>query len=67
MSGFLTAGVGVHHFMFLPQLQNRLRVQRQCFWSYGTAGAARVSSPKHRDVSDQVQRSNPMQLDHLSH
>jgi NADH dehydrogenase len=37
MSGFLTwlAWVSIH-IMFLPQLQNRLRVQRQWFWSYWT-------------------------------
>jgi NADH:ubiquinone reductase (H+-translocating) len=37
MSGFLTWLVWVFiHIMFLPQLQNRLRVQRQWFWSYWT-------------------------------
>jgi len=36
-SGFLTWLVWVLiHVMFLPQLQNRLRVQRQWFWSYWT-------------------------------
>jgi NADH:ubiquinone reductase (H+-translocating) len=36
-SGFLTWLVWVFiHLMFLPQLQNRLRVQRQWFWSYLT-------------------------------
>jgi NADH:ubiquinone reductase (H+-translocating) len=36
-SGFLTWLVWVFiHIMFLPQLQNRLRVQRQWFWSYWT-------------------------------
>jgi NADH dehydrogenase len=37
MSGFVTWLVWVFiHLMFLPQLQNRLRVQRQWFWSYFT-------------------------------
>jgi NADH dehydrogenase len=37
MSGFMTWLVWVFiHVMFLPQLQNRLRVQRQWFWSYWT-------------------------------
>jgi len=36
-SGFVTWLVWVLiHVMFLPQLQNRLRVQRQWFWSYWT-------------------------------
>jgi NADH:ubiquinone reductase (H+-translocating) len=36
-SGFLTWLLWVVvHVMFLPQLQNRLRVQRQWFWSYLT-------------------------------
>ena len=37
MSGFVTWLVWVFiHVMFLPQLQNRLRVQSQWFWSYWT-------------------------------
>ena len=37
VSGFMTWMVWVFiHVMFLPQLQNRLRVQRQWFWSYWT-------------------------------
>ena len=37
VSGFLIWLVWVFiHVMFLPQLQNRLRVQRQWFWSYWT-------------------------------
>ena len=37
MSGFLTWLAWVFiHIMFLPQLQNRLRVQRQWLWSYWT-------------------------------
>ena len=36
-SGFITWLLWVVvHVMFLPQLQNRLRVQRQWFWSYWT-------------------------------
>ena len=42
-SGFLTWLVWVFiHVMTLPQLQNRLRVQRQWFWSYFTDSVARV-------------------------
>jgi NADH:ubiquinone reductase (H+-translocating) len=37
MSGFVSWLVWAFiHIMFLPQLQNRLRVQRQWFWSYWT-------------------------------
>jgi NADH:ubiquinone reductase (H+-translocating) len=37
LSGFVTWLIWVFiHVMFLPQLQNRLRVQRQWFWSYLT-------------------------------
>ena len=37
MSGFITWFIWVFvHLMALPQLQNRLRVQRQWFWSYFT-------------------------------
>jgi NADH dehydrogenase len=37
MSGFVTWLMWVFiHVMFLPQLQNRLRVQRQWLWSYWT-------------------------------
>jgi len=37
MSGFVTWLIWVFiHIMFLPQLQNRLRVQRQWLWSYWT-------------------------------
>jgi NADH:ubiquinone reductase (H+-translocating) len=46
MSGFLTWLVWVFiHVMFLPQLQNRLRVQRQWFWSYltGQRGSRLIS------------------------
>jgi NADH dehydrogenase len=36
-SGFMTFLIWVFiHVMFLPQLQNRLRVQRQWLWSYLT-------------------------------
>ena len=37
MSGFVTWLIWVFlHLMSLPQLQNRLRVQSQWFWSYFT-------------------------------
>ena len=37
MSGFITWLIWVFlHLMSLPQLQNRLRVQTQWFWSYFT-------------------------------
>jgi NADH:ubiquinone reductase (H+-translocating) len=48
MSGFMTWLVWVFiHVMFLPQLQNRLRVQRQWFWSYwtGQRGSRLISEP----------------------
>ena len=51
MSGFLTwlAWVSIH-IMFLPQLQNRLRVQRQWFWSYWTGQrSSRLISEAPRD------------------
>jgi len=47
-SGFITWLVWVFvHVMFLPQLQNRLRVQRQWFWSYwtGQRGSRLISEP----------------------
>jgi NADH:ubiquinone reductase (H+-translocating) len=41
-SGFLTWLVWAFvHILSLPQLQNRLRVQRRWLWSYFTASAAR--------------------------
>ena len=48
MSGFVTWLIWVFiHVMFLPQLQNRLRVQRQWFWSYwtGQRGSRLISEP----------------------
>jgi NADH dehydrogenase len=48
LSGFMTWLVWVFiHVMFLPQLQNRLRVQRQWFWSYwtGQRGSRLISEP----------------------
>jgi NADH dehydrogenase len=48
LSGFVTWLVWVFiHVMFLPQLQNRLRVQRQWFWSYltGQRGSRLISEP----------------------
>jgi NADH:ubiquinone reductase (H+-translocating) len=47
-SGFVTWLAWVFiHVMFLPQLQNRLRVQRQWFWSYwtGQRGSRLISEP----------------------
>jgi NADH:ubiquinone reductase (H+-translocating) len=51
MSGFLTWLVWVFiHIMFLPQLQNRLRVQRQWLWSYWTGQrSSRLISEGPRD------------------
>lgn len=49
-SGFMTWLLWVVvHVMFLPQLQNRLRVQRQWFWSYwtGQRGSRLISEPPH--------------------
>jgi NADH dehydrogenase len=48
LSGFMTWLVWVFiHVMFLPQLQNRLRVQRQWLWSYwtGQRGSRLISEP----------------------
>ena len=53
--GFVTWLVWVFvHVMFLPQLQNRLRVQRQWFWSYwtGQRSSRLISEPPR--VSDQL-------------
>jgi NADH:ubiquinone reductase (H+-translocating) len=47
-SGFMTWLVWVFiHIMFLPQLQNRLRVQRQWLWSYltGQRGSRLILEP----------------------
>jgi NADH dehydrogenase len=47
-SGFVTWLIWVFiHVMFLPQLQNRLRVQRQWLWSYwtGQRGSRLISEP----------------------
>jgi NADH:ubiquinone reductase (H+-translocating) len=51
MSGFSTWLVWVFiHIMFLPQLQNRLRVQRQWLWSYWTGQrSSRLISEAPRD------------------
>jgi NADH dehydrogenase len=52
MSGFMTWLIWVFiHVMFLPQFQNRLRVQRQWFWSYwsGQRGSRLISeAPRDR-------------------
>jgi NADH dehydrogenase len=50
-SGFMTWLVWVLiHVMFLPQLQNRLRVQRQWLWSYWTGQrSSRLISEPPRD------------------
>jgi NADH dehydrogenase len=48
MSGFVTWLVWVFlHLMSLPQLQNRLRVQTQWFWSYftGQRGSRLIPEP----------------------
>jgi NADH dehydrogenase len=52
MSGFLTWLVWVFlHLMSLPQLQNRLRVQVQWFWSYftGQRGSRLIPEPPTAD------------------
>jgi len=51
VSGFMTWLVWVFiHVIFLPQLQNRLRVQRQWFWSYFTGQrSSRLISEAPRD------------------
>jgi NADH:ubiquinone reductase (H+-translocating) len=48
LSGFVTWLIWVFiHVMFLPQLQNRLRVQRQWLWSYltGQRGSRLIPEP----------------------
>jgi NADH dehydrogenase len=48
LTGFLTWLIWVFiHVMFLPQFQNRLRVQRQWLWSYltGQRGSRLISEP----------------------
>jgi NADH:quinone reductase (non-electrogenic) len=40
------------HLMFLPQVQNRLRVERQWLWSYLTGQRSSRLIPEHRYVSD---------------
>jgi NADH:ubiquinone reductase (H+-translocating) len=56
MSGFTTWLLWVLiHIMFLPRLQNRLRVQRQWFWSYwtGQRGSRLISeAPRQMTVRD---------------
>jgi NADH dehydrogenase len=63
MSGFLTWLMWVFiHVMFLPQLQNRLRVQRQWFWSYWTGQrSSRLISEGPRGQCDQegIRNVNP--------
>jgi NADH dehydrogenase len=53
MNGFVTWLVWVFlHLMSLPQLQNRLRVQAQWFWSYftGQRGARLIPEPPRIDA-----------------
>jgi NADH dehydrogenase len=57
-SGFLTwlVWVGVH-LMTLPQLQNRLRVQTQWFWSYFTGQrSSRLISERPTAGTDELPR-----------
>ena len=56
-SGFMTWLLWVLvHVMFLPQLQNRLRVQRQWFWSYwtGQRGSRLISEPPPLMIASEV-------------
>jgi len=55
MNGFVTWLVWVFlHLMSLPQLQNRLRVQTQWFWSYftGQRGARLIPEPPRAGTDD---------------
>jgi NADH dehydrogenase len=55
MSGFLTWLVWVFlHIMSLPQLQNRLRVQRQWLWSYfsGQRSSRLISEPPRAGANE---------------
>jgi hypothetical protein len=50
MSGFVTWLVWVFlHLMSLPQLQNRLRVQTEWFWSYFTGQRSSRLIPETRE------------------
>jgi NADH:ubiquinone reductase (H+-translocating) len=54
-SGFMTWLVWVFiHLMFLPQLQNRLRVQRQWLWSYWTGQRSSRLISEPAGVGNQV-------------
>jgi NADH:ubiquinone reductase (H+-translocating) len=61
MSGFLTWLVWVFlHLMSLPQLQNRLQVQTQWFWSYftGQRGSRLIPEPPRAETQD-LSRERP--------
>jgi NADH:ubiquinone reductase (H+-translocating) len=60
MSGFIAwlAWVFVH-LMTLPQLQNRLRVQRQWLWSYFTGQrSARLISEDYEQINSAESRAD---------
>jgi NADH:ubiquinone reductase (H+-translocating) len=62
MSGFVTWLVWVFlHLMSLPQLQNRLRVQRQWLWSYftGQRSSRLIPEPPRPDAHEPGSRANP--------
>jgi NADH:ubiquinone reductase (H+-translocating) len=53
LSGFATWLVWAFiHLMFLPQLQNRLRVERQWLWSYLTGQRSSRLIPESRSVTN---------------
>ena len=55
--GFLTWLVWAFvHILSLPQLQNRLRVQRQWFWSYFTGQRSSRLIPEPFSNIDQAER-----------
>ena len=57
MSGFVTWLVWVFlHLMSLPQLQNRLRVQRQWLWSYFTGQRSSRLIPEPAAVAQEPRR-----------
>jgi len=59
MSGFLTFLVWAFiHILSLPQLQNRLRVQRQWLWSYLSGQRSSRLIPEASEIHPQFNRGN---------
>jgi NADH dehydrogenase len=63
MSGFVTWLAWVFlHLMSLPQLQNRLRVQRQWLWSYftGQRSSRLIPEPPNPDAREPGNQANSL-------